>query len=48
VNPSVVELLAQLGLLTPAAEKALAPFREPAILNHRKKEVGRIRTVFKL
>jgi L-asparaginase II len=48
VNPSVVELLAQLGLLTPEAEKALAPFREPVILNHRKEEVGRIRTVFKL
>ncbi|MCX5892814.1 MAG: asparaginase [Deltaproteobacteria bacterium] len=48
VNPAVVEILAQLGLMTPAAEKTLAPFREPVILNHRKEEVGRIRPVFKL
>ncbi|MFI5330014.1 MAG: asparaginase [Desulfobaccales bacterium] len=48
VNPSVVALLAQLGALTLAAEKALAAFRQPAILNHRQEEVGRIRPVFKL
>ena len=48
VNPSIVALLSQLGAMTPAAEKALAPFRQPAILNHRKEEVGRIRPVFKL
>jgi L-asparaginase II len=48
MNPSIVALLAQLGVTTPAAEKALAPFREPPILNHRKEEVGRIRPVFKL
>jgi L-asparaginase II len=46
MNPSVVEILAQLGLMTPAAEQALASFREPAILNHRREEVGRIRPVF--
>ena len=48
VNPAVVALLEQLGAMTPAAEKALAAFREPAILNHRQEEVGRIRPVFKL
>jgi L-asparaginase II len=48
VNPAVVALLSQLGALTPAADKALAPFREPAILNHRQEEVGRIRPVFAL
>jgi hypothetical protein len=34
--------------MTPAAAEALATFREPAILNHRKEEVGRIRPVFAL
>jgi L-asparaginase II len=48
VNPAVVEILAQLGVMTPASDKALATFRQPAILNHRKEEVGRIRPVFKL
>jgi L-asparaginase II len=48
MNPSVVALLEQLGLMTPEAGPALAPFREPAILNHRKEEVGRIRPVFSL
>jgi L-asparaginase II len=48
MNPSVVEILAQLGLMTPAADKALASFREPAILNHRREEVGRIRPAFLL
>ncbi len=48
MNPSIVALLEQLGAMTPAAEKALASFREPVILNHRKEEVGRIRPVFKL
>ena len=48
MDPSVVEILSQLGLMTPAAAEALARFREPAILNHRKEEVGRIRPVFSL
>jgi L-asparaginase II len=48
MNPSVVAILEQMGLMTPAAAEALAPFREPAILNHRKEEVGRIRPVFSL
>ncbi len=47
-NPSIVALLEQMNLMTPAAEKALASFSEPAILNHRKEEVGKIRPVFKL
>ncbi|MCL4504343.1 MAG: asparaginase [Deltaproteobacteria bacterium] len=48
VYPGIVAILEQMGVMTPAAEKALAPFREPPILNHRKEEVGRIRPVFKL
>lgn len=48
LNPTVVAILEQLGGLTPAAGKALAAFREPPILNHRKEEVGCIRPVFAL
>lgn len=48
LNPTVVAILEQLRVLTPAAAATLAPFREPAILNHRKAEVGRIRPVFRL
>jgi L-asparaginase II len=48
LNPTVVALLEQLGVLTPAATTALATFREPPILNHHRAEVGRIRPVFRL
>jgi L-asparaginase II len=48
LNPTVVAILEQLGVLTPAAQAALAAFRQPPILNHRKEEVGRIRPVFAL
>ena len=48
MNPSVVAILEQLGLMTPAAAEALSRFREPAILNHRQEEVGRIRPAFTL
>jgi L-asparaginase II len=48
LNPTVVALLEQLEVLTPAAREALAAFREPPILNHRKEEVGRIRPAFAL
>jgi L-asparaginase II len=48
LNPTVVAVLEQLGVMTPAALEALAAFREPPILNHRKEEVGRIRPVFSL
>jgi hypothetical protein len=43
-----VAILEQLGVLTPPAREALAAFREPPILNHRKEEVGRIRPAFAL
>ena len=48
LNPTVVAILDQLGALTPEAAAALAAFRDPPILNHRKEEVGRIRPVFHL
>ncbi len=46
LNPTVVGVLEQLGLLTPEAKERLAAYVSPAILNHRKEEVGRIRPVF--
>ena len=48
LNPTVVAILEQLGVLTESAQKALAAFRQPLILNHRQEEVGRIRPVFQL
>jgi L-asparaginase II len=48
LNPTVVAILEQLEVLAPAAEEALAPFRQPPILNHRQEEVGRIRPVLAL
>jgi L-asparaginase II len=47
INPTVVAILEQLGMLTPLPE-ALAAVRQPAILNHRKAEVGRICPAFTL
>lgn len=48
VNPTVIALLEQLGLLSPAGLETLAAWRRPAILNHRHQEVGQIRPVFSL
>ena len=48
LNPTVVAVLEQLGVLTPRAGEALAAYAQPPILNHRKEEVGRIRPVFSL
>jgi L-asparaginase II len=48
LNPTVVAVLEQLGVLTPTAREALAAYAHPPILNHRKEEVGRIQPVFSL
>jgi L-asparaginase II len=48
LNPTIVHLLAELGLLTSKAQEALTAYRQPAILNHRQQEVGRIRPAFSL
>jgi len=48
LNPSIISILEQLGLLTPAAREVLARYRQPAILNHRKEAVGLLRPVFRL
>lgn len=46
LNPIVVETLAQLQLLTPAAADALSGYHRPAIKNHRKEVVGQVRPAF--
>jgi L-asparaginase II len=48
LNPTVVAVLEQLGLLTDAARKALGPHVHPAIRNHRLEKVGEVRPVFSL
>lgn len=48
LNPSVVECLAQLQILTPEAQAALAAYHAPIIKNHRKQQVGAVRPVFRL
>lgn len=48
LNPTVIETLAQLQVLTPEAEAALASYHHPAIKNHRKQTVGQVRPVFRL
>jgi L-asparaginase II len=48
LNPAVVAVLEQLGVITPTAREALAPYAQPLILNHRQEEVGRIKAVVKL
>ena len=42
LGPAIIEVLQQLGLLTPEAREALAPRWRPVIRNHRQQEVGRL------
>ncbi len=46
LNPTVVAVLEQLGVLHPTGREALKSYAQPPILNHRKEEVGRIRPAF--
>lgn len=48
LNPTVVAILEQLGLLSPKANQALAAYGQLAILNHRQEKVGQIRPIFSL
>ena len=48
LNPVVAAVLEQLGLLTTPAREALATYRRPPILNHRREEVGRLQPAFTL
>ncbi|HZF40799.1 MAG TPA: asparaginase [Blastocatellia bacterium] len=47
-DPVVIETLRQLGLLDDAQLAALAPYARSTIFNHRKIEVGEVRTCFNL
>ena len=48
LNPTVVAVLEQMGLLSPEVQESLATYRQHPILNHRKEKVGQIRPVFSL
>lgn len=48
LNPTIIEVLEQLGLLPLAAKEPLEAYWHPVLFNHRKQEVGRIRPVFSL
>jgi L-asparaginase II len=48
LNPTVMAILEQMGVLTEPVPEALAALRQPPILNHRKEEVGYIKPVFTL
>jgi L-asparaginase II len=48
LNPTIIQVLDQLGLLTPEAKDVLKSYWRPTIVNHHKQEVGGIRPVFAL
>ena len=48
LNPTAIETLAQLNVLTPEAAAALAAYHRPAIKNHRQEIVGQVRAAFTL
>lgn len=48
LGPAIIEVLRQLGRLPAQAQETLRPLWQPVILNHRRQEVGRLRTAFKL
>jgi L-asparaginase II len=48
LGPAILEVLHQMGLLSPEAQKSLAPQWRPVLYNHRKQEVGLLRPVMAL
>ncbi|MBW1917079.1 MAG: asparaginase [Deltaproteobacteria bacterium] len=48
LNPTVIEILNQLGILIPTAATALASYYHPPIRNHLKNVVGEVRPEFNL
>lgn len=46
LNPAIIQVLDQLGLLAGEARESLKSYWQPTIVNHRKQEVGRVRPVF--
>ncbi len=48
LNPTIIAVLEQMGLIPAEAGEVLAAYRQQPILNHLKQEVGQIRPVFSL
>jgi L-asparaginase II len=48
LGPAILEVLQQLGLLSPEAQETLAPQWRPVLYNHRKQMVGNIKPAFHL
>ena len=48
LSSTIIQVLDQLGLLTPKAKDVLKSYWRPTMLNHRKQEVGGIRPMFAL
>jgi L-asparaginase II len=48
LGPAVIELLQQLGVLSTSALAQLKNYHHPAILNHRKEQVGELQPSFRL
>jgi L-asparaginase II len=48
LNPAIIQVLDQLGLLSSEARESLKSYWQPTMTNHRKQEVGFIRPVFAL
>jgi L-asparaginase II len=48
LGPAIIEVLQQLGALSPETQEALAPLWRPVIRNHQQQDVGLLRPVFAL
>jgi L-asparaginase II len=48
LGPAIIEVLQQLGVLSPEAQETLAPQWRPVIRNHQQQEVGLLRPAFAL
>ncbi|OPX20785.1 MAG: hypothetical protein BZ151_02045 [Desulfobacca sp. 4484_104] len=48
LNPTAIEVLNQLSVLTPTAAAALANYHHPSIKNHLKNVVGEVKPAFNL
>ncbi|MCX5894780.1 MAG: asparaginase [Proteobacteria bacterium] len=48
IGPVIIEVLNQLGILSPGQNEALKNYHHPIILNHRKEQVGELKPVFRL
>jgi len=48
LGPAILEVLHQLGLLSPESQETLRPQWRPTLYNHQKQEVGLLRSVLGL